>query len=103
MMVPDDREHPAQCPERPADLLAGDGMLLHDLPFGRSKLRSLLQHMIGDGDLTEIMQDPTATERDDIFLGIAEMTAKIRSIMRKSVAMAFGIRIACFYALRQRA
>src|SRR6266404_8040125 len=33
MMMTDDRQHVAQTTQWPADVLTGDGMLLHDLPL----------------------------------------------------------------------
>src|ERR1035441_4801196 len=69
-------------------------MLLHDLPFRRSQVASLLQDLIRDSDLSQIVQIAAAPEGDNTLFIHSQKAPKIRGIARQTLTVALGIRIA---------
>src|ERR1039457_1272481 len=94
VMIADDRKHQAQRLQWKANPLAGHRMLLHDLPFRRSQVASLLQDLIRDSDLSQIVQIAAPPEGDNTLFIHSEKAPEIRGIARQTFTVALGIRIA---------
>ena len=98
MMVADDGQHQAQRSQWAADIFAGDGMALHDLPFFRCEVSALFQDFIRDSDFPQIMKIAAATKGNNFFFIEQQMSSEIAGILSQSLAVAFGIWIAAFDA-----
>ena len=96
-------KHQAQRLQRPADVFAGQRMLLHDGPFFVGQIRSLFQNVIGNRDLPQVMQISAPAQRHNRFFIQAEMPSQVAGILRQAFAVAFGIGIAALHAQAQRA
>src|SRR6202034_3604598 len=94
VMMANDGEHEPKRMKRLADVLAGDGMELHDLPFGRSKIAALFKNFIGNGDLAEIVEVTATFQGDQGVLVHAEVPAQFNGVNGETFAMALGVRIA---------
>src|SRR5579862_7861869 len=94
VMIANDGEDEMEGMERLADVFAGNGMELHDLPFGRGEVAALLQDFIGDGDFAEVVKVSAAFQSDQRILVHAEVAAELNGVNGKSFAVALGVRIA---------
>src|SRR5689334_1875021 len=103
VMVTDDGQNQTQGMKRLADVFAGDGMQLHDLPFRWSEIASFLQYLVRDSNLPEVVEVPTAFERENGILIHTEMTAKVGGVNGKALAVAFSVGIAAFNDQTKRA
>src|SRR5207302_4190665 len=65
VMVPDDWQDESQRFQRTANILARDGMELHDIPLVGTKVCSLLQNVVRDSDLSKIMQVPASLKSEN--------------------------------------
>src|SRR5713226_4797583 len=77
VMITDDGKHQAQRLKRPADVLPGDGMLLHHDPLFRSEIRSFLEDLVRNRDFPQVVQVSAAPQRHDRVFFQAEVAAQI--------------------------
>src|SRR5262249_29564765 len=98
MMMADDRQHIAERLERAADGFADDGMLPHDVPLFRSQGGAFLEDFVRDGDFSKVMQVAAALQGNDAVAVETELLAEVGGVVRQTLAVIAGIRVACFHA-----
>ncbi len=75
-MVVADRQHELVGEERPDDLGAEHGVLLHLLPLLRVETARLEEHAVGDADLADVMEVGGLLELAEDLLGPAELACE---------------------------
>src|SRR5947209_7326935 len=94
MMVANDGQHAPERPQRPADGLSGDRMLLHDRPLFRGEARSLLQNVVRDRDLADVVQIAAALQGEDRVVVESDMASEAAGIGGESSAVVARVGIA---------
>ena len=102
-MMPDDRQHQPERVQRLTNVLPGDGMELHHFPLRRSQVTPFLQNLVGHGDLSQVMEIPTALQRKNGIFIHTQMPPQFHRMHRQPLAMPLGVRIASFNNQPERA
>src|SRR5437868_1740794 len=103
MVMANDGQHEAQGLQRFANVLARDGMLLHDLPFWQRQIAALFENFVGHRDFSEVMKKSTSPQGYKRFLLQAQMSPQVRGMLSQALAVALSVRIAGLHATAQRA
>ena len=91
-----DRPDVAQRAQPGTQRIADDRMLAHDQRFLRIERAALEQHVIGNRDLADVVEEAAAAERFQVAGRQAERAAKSGRVARQTLAMALRRRIARF-------
>src|SRR5215469_15219953 len=82
--------------QRLADILAGDGMELHDFPLGGGQVAAFLEDLVRHGNLSQVVEVAATLECEDGIFVHAQVAAEITGVHGEALAMALRIGIATF-------
>src|SRR6266852_5288206 len=93
MVVTNDRQHITEGSEWGANFLANHGVTLHDLSFFRSQWSGFEQYVLRHGQLADIVYQAASAQSDAQVLGQTQLFPQRNRILRKAIAVPFGIGI----------